>query len=199
MRMTSIALLRNRMAWSWAAPTSMLRHFSINGLSPIHANNKVAAAETEDTSSSATTTSTTATAYQNPVRGTILDHSIDLRSVRPGDKLDIPYQITVSDTMQDFWFSSFFDQNRIHTSRPFCRQMGLQDRVVPFSLALFLTSSMSHADAAKVQFGFGTYHTSIRARFFCIGPFFFLEQKISPFLVLCIGRVSYLWPIFSGT
>lgn len=33
--------------------------------------------------------------------------------------------------------------------------MGLQDRVLPFSLALFLTSSMSHEDAAKVQVGFG--------------------------------------------
>ena len=36
--------------------------------------------------------------------------------------------------------------------------MGLQDRVLPFSLALFLTSSMSHADAAKVQVGFGKVH-----------------------------------------
>ena len=33
--------------------------------------------------------------------------------------------------------------------------MGLQDRVLPFSLALFLTSSMSHEDSAKVQVGFG--------------------------------------------
>lgn len=88
------------------------------------------------------------------IRGTVLDHSLDLRRVRPGDKVDIPYQITVSETMQDFWFAAFFDQNRIHTSRPFCRKMGLQDRVLPFSLALFLTSSMSHEDAAKVQVGF---------------------------------------------
>jgi hypothetical protein len=46
-------------------------------------------------------------------------------------------------------------QDRIHTSTPFCRKMGLQDRVLPFSLALFLTSSMTHADAAKIQVGFG--------------------------------------------
>jgi acyl dehydratase len=100
------------------------------------------------------------------VRGKVLDHSIDLRRARPGDRLDLPYQTTVSETMQDFWFAAFFDQNRIHTSKPFCRKMGLQDRVLPFSLALFLTSSMSHEDAAKVQVGF--------------------------------GKVSYLWPIFSG-
>jgi acyl dehydratase len=170
MIMMSLAFLRNRMMSRPLAatptPAMLRRHFSINGLfSPIHTTKEVAAEA--EAAPSAATTPTTTTAYQNPVRGTILDHSIDLRSVRPGDKLDIPYQITVSDTMQDFWFSSFFDQNRIHTSRPFCRQMGLQDRVVPFSLALFLTSSMSHADAAKVQVGF--------------------------------GKVSYLWPIFSGT
>jgi acyl dehydratase len=88
-------------------------------------------------------------------QGFVLDHAVDLRNVRPGDRVDIPYELTISETMQDFWFAAFFDQNRIHTSRPFCRKMGLQDRVLPFSLALFLTSSMSHADAAKVQVGFG--------------------------------------------
>jgi acyl dehydratase len=88
-------------------------------------------------------------------QGFVLDHAVDLRNVRPGDRVDIPYELTISETMQDFWFAAFFDQSRIHTSRPFCRKMGLQDRVLPFSLALFLTSSMSHADAAKVQVGFG--------------------------------------------
>lgn len=100
------------------------------------------------------------------LQGQVLDHAVDLRNVRPGDRVDIPYELTVTETLQDFWFAAFFDQSRIHTSRPFCRAMGLQDRALPFSLALFLTSSMSHADAAKVQVGF--------------------------------GRVSYLWPIFSG-
>jgi acyl dehydratase len=92
------------------------------------------------------------------LQGIVLDHAIDLRAVRPGDRLDIPYELTISETLTDFWFACFFDQSRIHTSRPFCRQMGLQDRVVPFSLALFLASSMSHADAAKVQVGFGNVH-----------------------------------------
>lgn len=101
------------------------------------------------------TSGNTSSKMRNMIRGQVLDHSIDLRRVRPGDRVDIPYQITVSETMQDFWFAAFFDQNRIHTSRPFCRKMGLQDRVLPFSLALFLTSSMSHEDAAKVQVGFG--------------------------------------------
>lgn len=89
------------------------------------------------------------------LEGVVLDHAVDLQHVRPGDRLDIPYELTVSETLPDFWFACFFDQSRIHCSRPFCRSMGLQDRVLPFSLALFLTSSMTHADAAKVQVGFG--------------------------------------------
>lgn len=89
------------------------------------------------------------------LRGSYLDHAVDLRNVRPGDRLSIPYELTISDTLQDFWSAAYFDQSRIHSSTPFCRKMGLQDRVLPFSLALFLTSSMSHADAAKVQVGFG--------------------------------------------
>jgi acyl dehydratase len=85
----------------------------------------------------------------------MVDHAVDLMSLRPGDRLEIPYEMTVTETMQEFWHAAFHAQDRIHTSRPFCRTMGLQDRVIPFSLALFLTSSMTHADAAKVQVGFG--------------------------------------------
>jgi acyl dehydratase len=92
---------------------------------------------------------------KDSIRGEILDLAADLRQFRPGDKLDIPYELTVSEAMQEFWQSAFHSQDRINTSRPFCRRMGLQDRVLPFSLALFLTSSMTHADAAKVQVGFG--------------------------------------------
>lgn len=94
------------------------------------------------------------------VSGEVLDLAVDLRKVRPGDRLDIPYEHTVSESMHDFWQSAFHSQDRINTSRPFARQMGLQDRVIPFSLALFLTSSMTHEDAAKVQVGFGQviYH-----------------------------------------
>lgn len=50
---------------------------------------------------------------------------------------------------------AFHAQDRIHTSRPWARKMGLQDRVLPFALVLFLATSMTHADSAKVQVGFG--------------------------------------------
>lgn len=94
------------------------------------------------------------------VAGDVLDLAVNLHSSRPGDRIQIPYELTVSDAFQGFWHSVFHAQNRINTSRPFARQIGLQDRVLPFSLALFLTSSMTHADAAKVQVGFGNaiYH-----------------------------------------
>ena len=94
---------------------------------------------------------TISTSTPSLVTGVILDHAVNLKTVRPGDRLDIPYELTISESLPDFWFACFFDQSRIHCSTPFCRRMGLQDRVLPFSLALFLTSSMSHADAAKVQ------------------------------------------------
>ena len=76
----------------------------------------------------------------NLVQGSTVDHAVDLMSLRPGDRLDIPYELTVSETLQEFWHAAFYSQDRIHTSRPFCRNMGLQDRVLPFSLALFLVS-----------------------------------------------------------
>jgi hypothetical protein len=39
------------------------------------------------------------------VQGEVLDLAADLRTFRPGDKLDIPYELTVSESMQDFWQS----------------------------------------------------------------------------------------------
>jgi hypothetical protein len=84
--------------------------------------------------------------------------AVNLRKVRPGDVVRVPYELTITESMQDFWHSAFHSQDRIHTSRPFARTMGLQDKVLPFPLALFLTSSMSHEDAAKVQVGFGAVH-----------------------------------------
>mmetsp|Transcript_20847 Transcript_20847/g.26931 ORF Transcript_20847/g.26931 Transcript_20847/m.26931 type:complete len:436 (+) Transcript_20847:73-1380(+) len=129
--------------------SSRLVSHELNGLSPGFQSQPT---ETKDLSLNLHASSAPDTKM---LRGTILDHSVDLLRARPGDKLDIPYQITVSESLQTFWHSAFFDNNRIHTSQPFCRQMGLQDRVVPFSLALFLASAMTHEDAAKVQVGFG--------------------------------------------
>lgn len=144
--------------------TSFHRSDTINGSvdgkasSPLSENTKVSSLFLENLTTTVGNDSTSSSAplekadTSTPlVTGVVLDHAVNLRTVRPGDRLDIPYELTISESLQDFWFACFFDQSRIHCSTPFCRRMGLQDRVLPFSLALFLTSSMSHADAAKVQ------------------------------------------------
>lgn len=85
------------------------------------------------------------------LQGEVLDFARDLRKIRPGDTIHVPYEITITESVHDFWHSAFHSQDRITTSTPFARKIGLQDRILPFSLVLFLTSSMTHADAAKVQ------------------------------------------------
>ena len=95
-----------------------------------------------------------------PVTGEVLDKSIDLTKLRPGDKIDLPYELTVNQSVRDFWQSAFYSHDRINTSTPYARNLGFQDQVIPFSLMLFLAGSMSHADHAKLQIGFGVgvYH-----------------------------------------
>ena len=103
----------------------------------------------------------TTPAYEgSKVKRELLDLAVDMRTARPGDVINSPYELTISESMQDFWSCCFHSQNRISTSRPFARRIGLQDRILPFSLVLFLTSAMTHADSAKVQVGFGqaVYH-----------------------------------------
>jgi len=106
-------------------------------------------------------TRVTTPAYEgSKVKAEMLDLAVDMRTARPGDVINSPYELTISESMQDFWGCCFHSQNRISTSRPFARRIGLQDRILPFSLVLFLTSAMTHADSAKVQVGFGrsVYH-----------------------------------------
>jgi len=94
------------------------------------------------------------------IKGEILDHAVNLKEARPGDQIEVPYELTVADAFRESWHSAFYCHDRINTSTPFARKLGLQDQVLPFSLMLFLTGSMSHADAAKVQVGFrnAIYH-----------------------------------------
>ena len=81
---------------------------------------------------------------------TILQNSIDIHKLRPGETIEIPYELTLTTSFRDFWQSSFYCHDRINTSTTFSRNLGLQDQVMPFSLMLYLTGSMSHADQAKV-------------------------------------------------
>lgn len=94
------------------------------------------------------------------MKGNVVDQSIDLRTARPGDVIDVPFEITVNQSYRDFWQSAFYSYDRINTSTPFARSLGLQDEVLPFNLMLFLCGAMSHADKAKFQTGFrdAVYH-----------------------------------------
>lgn len=56
--------------------------------------------------------------------------------------------------MRDMWFSAFHQNDRINVSTPFARRLGFQDAVLPFSLMLFLSGAMTHADSAIVQAGY---------------------------------------------
>ena len=88
------------------------------------------------------------------IKGEVVRQAVDLRQLRPGDVLDIPYELTVSTAFRDFWQACFHANDRINTSTPFARSLGFQDSLLPVPMMLFLSGSMSHADAAKVQVGF---------------------------------------------
>lgn len=94
------------------------------------------------------------------VKGTIAEHTIDLRESNPGDIINVPYEFTVHGSFRDFWQSGMYSYDRICTSSPFARSLGMQDQILPFNLMLYLTGSMSHANHAKLQLGFrnAVYH-----------------------------------------
>jgi len=92
------------------------------------------------------------------IKGEIIDNAVDITNIRPGERIEIPYEVTVSNSFRDFWQSAFYSHDRINTSTPFSRELGFQDQVIPFGLMLFLAGSMSHADHAKVQVGFSNAH-----------------------------------------
>lgn len=61
--------------------------------------------------------SSTESSKAESIRGEVLDLAAGLRIVRPGDKIDIPYELTITEAMQEFWQSAFHSQDRINTSR----------------------------------------------------------------------------------
>lgn len=95
------------------------------------------------------------------VVGEMVDNVVNLQTARPGDAINVPYELTITQSFRDFWQSAFYCHDRINTSTPFSRQLGLQDQVVPFSMMLFLSGSMSHAyDHAKIEVSYknAKYH-----------------------------------------
>ena len=98
------------------------------------------------------------------ITGKVIDHAVDLTRARPGESIDVPYEVTISHSMRDFWQSAFYSHDRINTSTPFARSLRLQDQVVPFHLMLFLAGSMSHAGALTGTFYLKFVKTFISSR-----------------------------------
>jgi hypothetical protein len=80
------------------------------------------------------------------VYGEILDSALDLRRVKVGQRLDIPYELTVFEGWRDIWHSAFYQHDRAYTSSLFARQLGFQRELLPFSMLMFMTGTMSHVD-----------------------------------------------------
>jgi acyl dehydratase len=83
------------------------------------------------------------------VYGEILDAALDLRRVRVGQRLDIPYELTVFEGWRDIWHSAFYQHDRIYTSELFAKGLGFQKELLPFSLMMFMTGTMSHVDDSR--------------------------------------------------
>lgn len=63
-----------------------------------------------------------------------------------GQHIAQPYEVTVTEGWLAIWHSCFFQHDRLYTSTPFAEKMNLKQQVIPFSMMLFQTVSMSHVD-----------------------------------------------------
>lgn len=99
---------------------------------------------------------------QEGVFGEFLDVALDLRKVRIGQRLDIPYELTITDGYRDLWYSTFYQQDRMYTSDLYARTLGFHQALLPFSMMAFLTGVMSHVDDSRevLDLGFqnAVYH-----------------------------------------
>lgn len=97
--------------------------------------------------------SSTTTQSQSSIPGVVgesLDHYLDLDHMRVGQRLDIPYELTVSDAWKTLWHSCFFQHDRPFTSDDFAqKRLKLSGAVLPTSLLTFLTGTMSHLDDTR--------------------------------------------------
>eukprot|EP00494_Astrolonche_serrata_P031179 UN31448 len=83
------------------------------------------------------------------IQGGTINQSVDLASVRIGEILEYPYEYTYTQDWRTKWQSSFFQQDRINTSLPYCRKMNLKDIPIPYDLCLFHASSMTHVEDTR--------------------------------------------------
>jgi len=73
-----------------------------------------------------------------------------------GQHIEQPYELTVSEGWLAMWHSGFFQHDRLYTSTPFANQLGFKAQLLPFSLMLYQTVSMSHVEEGQeiIDLGF---------------------------------------------
>jgi len=84
------------------------------------------------------------------VRGEVLCNTkLDLGTAYAGQKLRIPYEVTVDSAWRDQWQAQFYQQDRLYTSHSFARGFGFEQAPLPNCLVMFLALSMSHVDQTR--------------------------------------------------
>jgi hypothetical protein len=58
--------------------------------------------------------------------GQVIDHSVNVGSLRMFSKVSPPYEITLNNSFRDAWMSAFHSNDRINVSTPFARRLGFQ-------------------------------------------------------------------------
>lgn len=80
---------------------------------------------------------------QAPVVGRVPRYGLDLETVRVGQVLVSPHELTIDDSWRTTWMASFPTSNRVVTSSPYAASWGLPGRALPTSLLLNLTLCLS--------------------------------------------------------
>ncbi len=86
---------------------------------------------------------------QTPVKITnsltpkVIKYGLDIASVYPEQVINCPYEITVDESWITSWSSLISMGNYIETSKEYARELGLKDRILPFSAMVNLTLCMA--------------------------------------------------------
>jgi len=96
--------------------------------------------------------------YRPLPRGIWDTSALDFRQARVGQHIEIPYEITIDESWRTVWHSTFYQHDRLYTSKPFARSMGFEALPLPYSLLLFQTGTSGQArlsvELSHVMFSF---------------------------------------------
>lgn len=88
--------------------------------------------------------------YRPLPRGIWDTSALDFRQARVGQHIEIPYEITIDESWRTVWHSTFYQHDRLYTSKPFARSMGFEALPLPYSLLLFQTGTSGQARLSVV-------------------------------------------------